>query len=202
MKYSANILAGGDVQAVATGTFNFLRITSATADFQISFDGSAWKESQKNDYFQQTSQRVYFRTVNAVAATVTFNCDINPIPGQDISSASASTVPQGNLGIVNGAAAAGGLPACDANGFLIITNVMNLKIPGTNANGNRRQIIIFSTSANSPAALQVMDANGFGFMTIPAGTVMPFVTDGDLLLSGAGGNAWVTVGQMFLKNQG
>lgn len=201
MNYNVNIVANGSPEVVATGSQKHLLIRSATAAFQISFDGSYWKDSGKNEVYSQPFDRVYFRT-SGVACSVVFSCDSNPISAQDTAQSTASTAPVGNLGIANATAAANGNPQCDANGFLIITNAMAFKVSGKNAEGNRRQIIIFSLSANSPQALQVMDANGNGFMTIPAGTVIPLVTDGDFILSGAGGDAWVTIGQMFLNSQG
>jgi len=202
MNYNVNLTADGSVQAVATGTFNFLRVLSDTAAFQISFDGNTWKDAAKNNYFKQTASRVYFRTVNGAASAVVFACDAKEIQAQDTAQSNSPTNAVGNLGIANGTAAGNGNPQCDNNSYLYITNAMALNVPGVNAAGNRRQIIIFSVPTTSPAPLQVLDANGNGFMTIPAGTVIPLVTDATFILSGAGGVAYCTIGQMYLAQQG
>jgi len=93
------------------------------------------------------------------------------------------------------------LPACDANGFLLVTNAMALLISGVDSNGRRRQSIVFSMASNSPASLNVLDANGAAYMTLAAGDKIERVTDSNFTISGAGGTAWVTIGQDFLANK-
>lgn len=203
MNYPVNIIAGGSPEVVATGSQKHLLIRSATAAFQISFDGSSWKDSGKNESYTQSFERVYFRT-SGVACNIVFSCDSNPIAAQDTAQSSASTVPQGNLNIPNGSAAGAafaGSPACDANGFLTVTNAMLLKVPGVNAQGNRRQILILAVSANG-AALQVLASPTTGFTSIAPGTTFPVVSDSDFYISGSGGNSLVTIGEFYLKNNG
>jgi hypothetical protein len=144
---------------------------------------------------------VNFVNQNAVAVTISFwiGDDAAKFTADDNSTANASTFALGNLGVAVGAVAANGLPACDGNGYLLITNAMALIVAGT-YQGHRRQIITFSLSANSPAPLNLLDANGFAFMTIAAGQQIALVTDATFTLSGAGGTAWATVGQIFLNS--
>jgi hypothetical protein len=204
MQYTVKINATGEVEQRSIGAYKFVMIRSATAAFQLSFDGVTWRNAGANDRFplSKSYDAIYFKALNANAATVTFEAAKQAFTTQDTAQSNRPTAAQGNLGIANNTAAANGLPQCDGNGYLYITNSMALNVAGTNDTGNRRQIIIFSVAANSPAALQVMDANGNGFMTIPAGTVIPLVTDSTFILSGAGGTAYVTIGQMFLSQQG
>jgi hypothetical protein len=203
MTRSTDIAANGAIAQEVLGAFNFLYVLTATASFQISFDGNTWVDSGGNKKYDRTgkgSERVYFRAKNGVAATVTFDYDLSPISFQDTAQSNRATAALGNFGIATGAAAAGGKPACDANGYLQITNAMNLAVAGTNASGQRRQVIIFSLATASPAPLNVLDPNGFAFMTIAAGQTISLVTDSAFILSGAGGTAWATVGQIFLAN--
>jgi hypothetical protein len=204
MQYTVNIKATGEVEQRSIGAYRFVMIRSASAAFQLSFDGVTFSNAGANDRFplSHNYDAIYFKSVNGAAATVTFEASKQAFTTQDTSQSNRPTTAQGNLGIANNTAAANGLPQCDGNGYLYVTNAMALNVAGINGAGNRRQIIIFSVAANSPAALQVMDSNGNGFMTIPAGTVIPLVTDSTFILSGAGGTAYVTVGQMFLSQQG
>lgn len=197
---NVNLQASGAVEIVATGTFNFLRILSATGAFQISFDGSHWKDSAKNNYYRQTAQRAYFRTVNGQSAAVVFASDLNEIAAQDTAQSQATTFVLANLGVPVGAAAGAVLPACDANGYLQITNNMMLLVSGKNA-GRPRQTIVFSVSSGSLNVLTPDSTlgNQYVFMTIPAGQVIPLDSDTDWILSGAGGTAKVSVGQIFLN---
>jgi hypothetical protein len=112
----------------------------------------------------------------------------------------ASTYAWGNLGIQNNSGAVAGsppTPACDGNGYLQITAGMGLTIRGKK-NYKPRQLITFSVSTTSPAALQVTDALGYAFMTIYAGQQIALATDSPLIVSGAGGTSAVTIGQIFL----
>jgi hypothetical protein len=196
--------ANGSPEKRALGAYTYVIIRSASAAAQVSFDGQAWQTANQNDSYGPLSPQpanIYFRSTAGVATTVTFSFGDSKMSQQPAAQSNASTGAVGNLGIANGTAAANGNPQCDANSLLYITNNMALAVPGVNAAGNRRQIIIFSVPNNSPAPLQVMDANGFGFMTIPAGTVIPLVTDSAFILSGSGGTAYCTIGQMLLAQQ-
>ena len=98
-----------------------------------------------------------------------------------------------------GAPAAGGNPACSALGFLQITDGMLLKVPGVK-DGKRRLDVTFCLQTGSAFNLNVLDATGKAFMTIPPGATVQKVMDADFFVSGAGGTAAVTIGQVFLKN--
>jgi len=114
----------------------------------------------------------------------------------------ASTYLYGNLGIAVSAAAITGpppVPACDAYGYLQITNAMNLAISGIDRFGKLRQTITFSVSPTSPAPLNILDAYGNPFMTISAGQQIALNTNSTLVVSGATGTAAVTIGQIFLQ---
>ena len=200
MNRTTQVPASGSPVQETLGGFKYFIIRSATAAVQVSFDGNVWHDAEPNDLLNPTdASRVYLRSTNSVAATVVFSYSKTPLSVQDTATSSASVTPQGNLGIANGAAAANGLPACDANGFLSITNGMLLKLAGTSPTGNRRQILILSVSANG-AALQVLISATVGFMSIAPGSSFPLVTDSDFYISGSGGTAKVTIGEFYLKN--
>jgi len=82
-----------------------------------------------------------------------------------------------------------------------VLNSANYKVSGTN-NGHRRQLVTFTMApATSYAyALNILDANGFSVMTMLPGQIIALPTDSDLYISGAGGTAGVTIGQMFLAS--
>ena len=171
---------------------------------QVSFDGQAWQTANQNDSYSQLSPQpanIYFRSAAGVATTVTFSFGDGDAR-QTAAQSNASTSAVGNLGIANGTAAANGNPQCDANSLLYITNNMALNVPGVNAAGNRRQIIIFSVPNNSPAPLQVMDANGFGFLCIPGGNRDPACHGLGVYFVRLGRHGHCTIGQMFLAQQG
>ena len=198
---TTNLLANGAPQQETLGTFKYLIFRKVTAACSSSLDGNDWKPVTKNDRLGPLSNcdRIFFQATAGVVASVTFDFDILPVNAQDTAQSNASTYAIGNLGIANGAAAAGGKPACTAAGFLAITDAMAFPIPGTD-NGHGRQMITFAVSKNSPASLNVLDENGFTFKTMDAGDDFAYPTDAKFILSGAGGIAWVSVGQIFVRN--
>jgi hypothetical protein len=202
MNRTTQVPADGVAQETL-GTFQYLRVRSATGAAEISFDGNAWQTALPNDQFGPLDlpKRVYFRAPAGIACAVTFTYSKDPIAAQDTAQSTASTIAQGNLNIANSTDATATLPKCDADGFLWITDGMNLKVPGNNAQGNRRQIIILSTSANG-ATLMVGVSPTVTFMSIAPGTVFPFVSGDDFYLSGHGATAKVAIGEFFLKNNG
>ena len=199
---SCDIPANGQLVQESVGAFKFFIIRNATNAFQYSFDAQTWRDGLKNDKDQPASNtgKVFFRASNATAATVTFETSQTPLQAQDTAQSNASTFALANLGIKVGAAAAGGLPACDANGYLQITDAMALLVSGKNA-GRPRQTIIFSVSSGTLNVLTPDSGGGnnYVFMSIPAGQVIPLDSDTDWILSGAGGTAKVSVGQIFLN---
>lgn len=200
MNRTTQVPANGQPVQETLGSFKFLRIRKLTSPVLISFDGNDWLTANLNDQFTpKGAQRVYFQSAAGVGITVEFSYGNVSFTAQDTAQSNAQTYALGNLGIATGAGAAGALPACDGNGYLQITNAMALVVPGTN-NSHRRQIITFSVAAGSPAPLNLLDANGFAFMTIASGQQIALATDAQFTLSGAGGTAWVTVGQIFLSN--
>ena len=182
---------------------NFFYLRSATTPLQIAFDsGNAF---QIEGGFKVTApfSVVTFFNPTAFPIVVIFYCGtagIDYVGANDVKL--SATYALGNLGIPVSSAAGAvftGSPQCDANGFLYITNAMQLVIPGSN-NGHRRQKITFSVSTASPSALNLLDANGLVYMTIFAGQQIALQEDSVFQLSGAGGTAWVTVGQTFYTN--
>lgn len=199
--FTKTIAAGGSTMDIWPG--KVLTVKSCPLALTVCFDGQDTDANFK-------SGRVYdqgsFRTVNIInpnSASVTVTYIIGDTAASyspDDSSASiAASYALGNLAILNSAAATGSLPACNAFGYLQITDGMALWILGTN-NGHRRQIITFSMSSTSPASLNILESNGATFMTLSAGDKIVLITDADFYLSGAGGTASVTVGQIFLLN--
>ena len=198
--FTITIPAGG--AAVETCAGKVLTIKKSTLPVYVTIGGANQRLLKAGSVVPTDGfKNVNIINNNTVPVTLTF--EIDDVAGQytpdDNSSSNAPSYALGNLGVAVGAGAAGGLPACDGNGFLQITNAMALAVTGTN-NGHRRQIITFSLSTGSPAPLNLLDANGFAFMTILAGQQIMLVTDATFTLSGAGGTAWVTVGQIFLNN--
>ena len=108
----------------------------------------------------------------------------------------------GNLGVANGASGNGTTsPQCGSDGYLVITNSQQIKIPGRDQNnGNRRALIIFTMKNSVSYALQVLDKDGNQFMTINGGQVIAIASDADFIISGNGGTTYVTIGQVFFKN--
>ena len=200
--YNLNLTADGLSQMLALGSYKFIVVRKLTGTAEISFDGQTWQAANQNDRFtmpEPLPNNIYFRATNAVAAVVNFIASLEPVSIQDTATSVAATEIFGNLGIATGAPAAGGFPACSALGFLQITDAMNLLVSGTR-NGKRRLDVTFCVKTGSANNLNVLDLNGLAFMTIPPGATVQKVMDADFKLSGAGGLAEVTVGQVFLKN--
>ena len=202
MNRTVNILATGEVQQETLGGYKYLAIRQASNAFQISFDGHSWRTASQNKSYGplKDATYVFFKASNGLAATVTFEYGNDKVEAQDTAQSQASTFPVANLGIATGAAAVGILPACDANGYLQITNNMMLLVSGNNA-GRPRQQIIFSVSSGSLNVLTPDSTAGvqYVFMTIPAGQVISLDSDTDWILSGVGGTCKASVGQIFLN---
>ena len=201
MKSFSYKIAAGDSKLVSYSGL-VLTVKRCTLPLTVCFDGAVtdvnFKAGRVFD-FRPTGLKM-FNLTNPNAVEVQTEFIIDDIPAHFIADdnavASASTYAYGNLGVATGAGAAGGLPACDANGFLQITNGMALLVTGMN-NGHRRQKITFSMAANSPAPLNLLDLQNKVFMTILAGQQIALVDDSAYTLSGAGNTAFVTVGQSF-----
>lgn len=177
-----------------------LSVKTSTLPLTVAMDGKEAQPVQSGTVLQGPFKWLNFFNSAAVDVTVTFYTGDEAVlfSPADNQQAAASTYVFGNLGIATSAGAAGGNPACDANGFLQITNAMALSVAGTN-NGHRRQTVTLSMSSQSPASLNILDSGGRAFMTILSGQQIALDTDATLVLSGAGGTAWVTVGQIFLS---
>lgn len=199
--YNLTLPANGLPSSLALGAYKFVVIRKMSGTVEVCFDGQQWHPAAQNDRFTMPAEmtEIAFRATNAVAATVSFIASLETLNIQDTATSVAATKIFGNLGIANGAPATGALPACSALGFLQITNAMNLLVSGTK-DGKRRLDVTFCVKAGTAINLNVLDENGFAFMTIPPGATVQKVMDADFYLSGAGGLAEVTVGQVFLKN--
>jgi hypothetical protein len=199
--FTKTLAAGGAI--IVTWPGKVLSMKACTLPLMVSFDSGDSHPVKGGQVIPRADEFNNVNFVNNNSVSVTFDFYIGdeaaPYAPADNSQSNASSYAFGNLGVAVGAGAVGGLPACDANGFLQITNALALVVPGTN-NGHRRQIITFSMSSSSPAPLNLLDANGCAYMTILAGQQIQLVTDATFTLSGAGGTAWVSVGQIFLNN--
>ena len=203
MSYKLNVDATGSAQKLALGGFAFAIVRAATAPVEVSFDGQYWRAANQNDAFGPLTgaKDIYFRAVNNLPATVTFDVSDSKLTAQDTAQSLASTFAIANLGIPVNAAIAGALPACDANGYLQITNAAFYLISGK-SNGHPRQQIVFSVSAGSLNVLtpdSTIGGSQFVFMTIPAGQVISLDSDTDWIVSGAGGLCKASIGQIFLN---
>ena len=200
--YKLNLTADGFPSSLALGAYRFIVMRLVNGTVEVSFDGQTWRQAIQIDKFgplDPNPPAIYFRSTNGVAAAVNFIASLDEVRIQDTATSVAATEIYGNLGIAVGAAASGANPACSALGFLQITDAMNLPVLGTR-NGKRRLDVTFCVQAGSAFNLNVLDATGKAFMTIPPGATIQKVMDADFYLSGAGGTAAVTVGQVFLKN--
>ncbi len=201
MNRTVIIAADGTINQQTLGDFKYLKIRAASTAFQLSWDGSEWRDAALNDEFDAPDgqQRIYFRVTTGIASTVTFTYQVLPFKSQDTAQSQAKTYLFGNGGIANGAAAAGGNPSCNASGYLQIANALNWRLPGTN-NGHRRQSLII-TVKGAGSDLNIALADGTTFCNIINGSqTVTIITDADLYLSGAGGNSSVTVGEIYLQN--
>lgn len=202
MMIAFSVKATGETEQRSLGEFSFVKIIASTQPFQISFDGVTFQTVTQNDYLQTSLPRsnVFARALNGLASVFTLKTSKTPFSSQDTAQSNVPTNAIGNFGILPNTAAAGGMPACDANGYLQITNNMQLPVPSS-TNGHRRQMLLITMSANSPFPLNILDANGCAFMTLAIGApAVMFPTDSAFILSGASGTAWATVGQVFLAN--
>ena len=157
----------------------------------------------KSGSIVDTGEFTVVNFLNGNAVPVTLSYWIGEKKGDytadDNSSANAGHYAFGNLGVAIGAAAANGLPACNANGFLQITNAMQITVSGVN-NGHRRHLITINVDTNSPAPLNIVDVNGNNFRTLQAGQDFALPTDATFVLSGAGGTANASIGELYLAN--
>ena len=199
MNQKLSLSGSGSVRRVVVGRFLYFVLKRASTPVQISFDGNDFKVASQGDtYGPIEAASVWFKAEAGLDSDVEFTASLEPVRYQEQAQSNAPTEAFGNLGIADGAGANNGMPACDANGNLIITNAMALLISGKR-NGKRRQMITFAVSKNSPASFAVKDANGKTFKVMDAGDDFAYPTDSDFIVSGAGGNAWVSIGQIFLK---
>ena len=200
--YTLNLTADGLPGNLALGAYRYIFVRKLTGTAEVSFDGQNWNPVFQNDRFtmpEPLPAKIFFRATNSVAAVATFLASLEPITAQDTATSVAATEIFGNIGIATGAAATGALPACDSTGFLQITDGMNLKVSGTR-NGKRRLDVTFCVKTGSTYNVNILDASGFAFMTIAPGQTIQKVMDADFWVSGAGGTAKVTIGEVYLKN--
>lgn len=197
--FTITIPAGGAVMTQWSGTV--LSVKTCTLKISAAFDGGASQDVKSGFVLKSETpfRFVNFVNPNLVPVTVYFfigEVALNFSP-DDSSVSQAKTYCIGNLGIPIGAAAAGGKPGCNSDGFLQITNNMQLQIPGSDY-GHPRQQIVFTTGA-SGSVLNVMDINLCVFLQATMNRqVIILDTDYPFIISGGGGVALVAIGQTFL----
>ena len=216
-QYNQVTIVSGSVFADAGGGA-VLSVKICTLGITVAFDGGPPQACAAATVFANPFRTVVFSNTNALPVTVGYwigDKAISFAPADNSVSAAATFV-YGNLGVAVGQgvnAAYAGSPACDALGYLAISNAANLLIPSVGvrgkAQGHRRQAIIFTLAATGyivPAtglatvSLNVLDSSGFVVMTIPPGGIIQISSDSDLSVSGAGGACGVSIGQIFLAN--
>lgn len=80
------VKATGETEERSAGGFSYIYIRSATANFQISFDGNEWSDAHQNDNWGPiTGHRIYFRALNGAASTITADVGRKPFVTQDTS---------------------------------------------------------------------------------------------------------------------
>ena len=185
-----------------------LSVKAVSGTISVAMDGKAASPIYSGTVLYGPFSYLNFFNPSGADAVVSFfvGDDVVPFQPADNGQSNARSLLFGNLGIRTlspANVAFPGSPAYDANGYLQITNAMRLLVAG-NRNGLRRQTAFISVSPNSPAAVTVQapDTNvgaEFSAMTLAAGSQVPLTFDSDFFLSGTGGTAWVTVGQVFLQ---
>jgi len=168
----------------------------------VQFDGGSEQEAKSGSVFDRTAFGG-FRVVtlinrNTVDVPVFFylgETAVGYVP-DDNAITLATNRCFGNLGVADGAAPLAGLPGCDANGHLIITDNMNLVVSGV-LNGKRRSSIIIRVSSDSVHTLRIKGTLGQTFLHMLAADLIKLDVDDDLTFSGMGGDALCTIGQIF-----
>lgn len=203
--FSRLIAAGGYASVSAPG--RVLTVRSSTLPVNVAFDGKDFNEVRSGTVLPGPFRTLLFQNPASVAVTVVFAVgnEAMQFAPADNQQANAQTYLFGNCGVATSGSAAlansSGTTttvACDADGYLSIPNTPAIVVAGTN-NGHRRQVIMFSVSQASSHSLNVQDSSGRAVMTIAAGQQVVLITDSDLQISGAGGTALATVGQIFLS---
>jgi len=200
--YKIDLAANGAPGSLALGSYLYCVLRTVTGTVEISFDGQIWQPAAQNDSFgplEPAASQIYFRATNGNAASVNFVAGLEKIFIQDTATSIAATEIFGNLGLAKNTPGGVGVPACDVDGFLQITDGMNLKVPGT-LNGKRRLEVTFTIKSGTLVWLDVLDKDGFNFMTLFPGQVVQKTLDSDFFVSGSNGTAKVMIGQTFSKN--
>lgn len=206
--FTSNALLSGTYQIFSLPGL-VLTVKTSTVPVLVSFDGNAYQPLAAGSVFDLRNAggfktfTIQNQSTNSTTATVNFwvgDVPVNFSPA-DNSTALAQTYAVGNLGIANGAAAAGPLPACNASGLLQIASNKTYAIANTDpATGHRRQIVTFSIDPNATFTLAVMDPNGNTMMILQKGSQIQLVTDAPLLIQGVSGTVGVSIGQIYLSN--
>ena len=205
---SVTVAARATITENVTG--KFFTVISATSKLTVEINGVRREVRAGSKISAGKFKRITFIETQGYANTVVYDAGDEEFQGEiQVSGANAASYMYGNCNIANSASAnlpnsAGGNTsvACTADGYLTFPNNANVLISSTNA-GHRRQQIIFSIAPTTKGiyGVNVLDANQNTFMTIPAGSPpVALITDSDLYISGAGGNAYCSVGQVFLNS--
>jgi hypothetical protein len=199
MNRDIDIPASGAPVTTVLGVFKYLAIRSADVAFQISFDGAYWQNAKQNDRWDKRQQaplleKVFFKALNGLAATVTLDFDTRPLGAQDTAVQNVQTVVLcngGQPGLLNFPTAkekvTGNNWGIASNNAVNVVGSNAVKIPGTN-NGRKRKTITFVWFAGLPVV--VTDANGLVFLYLGGAAAYQqysFDVSDDFYVCGVGG---------------
>lgn len=179
---------------------NVFTLKSTSAPVLISFSGGPQTVAKSGRIFDVpfTSGTIVNNQSQAVIITFFIGDKAMAYSADDNAVANVKHRLYGNVGIADGAAAAGGNPQ-NVAGYLQITNAMHYSIPGQNL-GNTRQSITFDVAAASAQSLKVEDLTGNTCQIIPPGQARQIITDSQLKISGNGGVAQVAITEVYQIN--
>lgn len=85
MTNQIDIPANGGVIQVLVGDYRYFFVRTAANEFRVSFDGNTWETFKQNDQTEPRRKRdkIYFKALNGVAVTVTFDVGDSKFTAQD-----------------------------------------------------------------------------------------------------------------------
>lgn len=198
--YTKTIPAGGSVTVQLTARVMTCKTFSAPCVVQ--FNGGSELDAKSGSVFDRSPfggfSNVTIINRNAIPVTCFFylgETEVSYSPDDNSVTLNKARC-FGNLGVPDNTGAVGGLPACDINGHLVITDGMNLLVPGVR-NGQRRSSIIIRVASDSAYTLKITGSIGTTFLHMIAKDIIKLDVDDDLIFSGINGPATCTIGQIF-----